>query len=169
MPNRTHPDSPIGGENKNKVIRVVESKSKYPQNIELPTSITHIEIAEKYDLLDFNNASKLTGNKFVFLKNEAAILELALCNWALNLVAKKGFTPMTTPDLARQQVVEACGFQPRDKSSQVYHLEGMDECLIGTSEIPLAGMYANEMINKNELPHKMVAYSHCFRAEAGKG
>lgn len=103
------------------------------------------------------------------MKNEAAILEMALCNWALNLVAKKGFTPLTTPDLARQQVVEACGFQPRDKSSQVYHLDGMDECLIGTSEIPLAGMYANEMIDINQLPHKMVAFSHCFRAEAGKG
>lgn len=79
--------------------------------------MTHIEIAEKFDLLDFNNASKLTGNKFVFMKNEAAILELALCNWALSKVAKKGFTPVTTPDLARQNVVEACGFRPRDNSS----------------------------------------------------
>ena len=52
--------------------------------------------------MDFNNASKLTGNKFVFLKNEAALLELGLSNWVLNLVAKKGFVPITTPDIARQ-------------------------------------------------------------------
>ena len=76
---------------------------------------------------------------------------------------------MTTPDLARTHIVEACGFQPRDDSSQVYRLENGQECLIGTAEIPLAGMYAGEMIDKSQLPHKMVAFSHCFRAEAGGG
>lgn len=55
-----------------------------------------------FDLMDFANASKLTGSKFVFLKNEAAMLELALVNWAMTKVAKKGFTPITTPDIARQ-------------------------------------------------------------------
>jgi len=55
-----------------------------------------------FDLMDFANASKLTGSKFVFLKNEAAMLELALVNWAMTKVAKKGFTPFTTPDIARQ-------------------------------------------------------------------
>lgn len=128
-----------------------------------------MEIAEKFDLLDFSNASKLTGNKFVFLKNEAALLEMALANWALNLVAAKGYEPLITPDLARQQVVEACGFQPRDDSSQIYHLEGQKDCLIGTAEIPMAGMYANEIVDRTRLTHKMVAFSHCFRAEAGKG
>ena len=63
-----------------------------------------------FDLMDFANASKLTGSKFVFLKNEAAMLELALCNWAMTKVMKRGFTPITTPDIARQSVVEACGF-----------------------------------------------------------
>ena len=62
---------------------------------------SHLEIGEEFDLMDFQNASKLTGSKFVFLKNEAAILELALVNWAFNHVAKKGFTPMTSPDIAR--------------------------------------------------------------------
>jgi len=75
-------------------------------------------------LLDFHNASKLTGSKFVFLKNEAALLEMALCNWALQKVSsKEGFTAVVTPDIAKQQVVESCGFQPRDSSGQIYHLE----------------------------------------------
>ena len=68
--------------------------------------------------------------------------------------------------------MEACGFQPRDASSQVYHLEhsGDDqECLIGTAEIPLAGMHANEVLRRDALPERMVAFSHCFRREAGKG
>ena len=65
------------------------------------TGPSHLEIGQKFDLLDFASASKLTGSKFVFLKNEAAILELALCNWAMNLVAKKGYTAVSTPDIAR--------------------------------------------------------------------
>ena len=130
---------------------------------------THLEIAKNFDLLDFQNAAKITGNKFVFLKNEAALLELALTNWVVNLVTKKGYEPVLTPDLARKQYIEACGFQPRDPASQFYHIEGMDECLVGTSEIPLAAMYSNEIVSKDLLPHKMVGFSHCFRAEAGKG
>ena len=101
--------------------------------------------------MDFQNASKLTGNKFVIYKNEAALLELAICNWALNLVAKKGYTVVSPPDLARINIVEGCGFQPRDDSSQVYRLSDSDQCLIGTSEIPLAGMYSNEVVDRNKL------------------
>lgn len=78
-----------------------------------------------------------------------------------------------TPDIARQQVVEACGFQPRDDSSQIYHLEKQgthpQDCLIGTAEIPLAGMHANELLSISSLPQKFVATSHCFRKEAGHG
>ena len=130
---------------------------------------SHLEIGEMFDLLDFQSAAKLTGNKFVYLKNEAAILELALVNWALNLVAKKGFTPMTTPDLAKTPILEACGFQPRDDSSQVYQLDGKADCLIGTAEIPLAGMFTQDLLRESALPLKYVAYSHCFRKEAGRG
>ena len=108
LPNKTHFDSPVGGEDKNKVVRTVEPQSNLPKNKTIPN--THVEIAQNFDLLDFNNASKLTGNKFVFMKNEAAILELALSNWVLNLVAKKGYEPLMTPDIARQHIMEACGF-----------------------------------------------------------
>lgn len=105
LPNRTHVDSPVGDENKNIVV-LEHGERKLGLNL-----ANHLEIAAKFDLLDFNNASKLTGSKFVFMKNEAAMLELALCNWAMQFVARKGgFTPVTTPDIARQQVVEACGF-----------------------------------------------------------
>ena len=94
LPNKTHHDSPVGGEDKKRLV-------KEPTTMKPELECSHLEIAEHFDLLDFANASKLTGNKFVFMKNEVALLELALCNWVLNLVAKKGFTPLTTPDLAR--------------------------------------------------------------------
>eukprot|EP00347_Sterkiella_histriomuscorum_P002811 403366713 len=163
LPNKTHPDSPVGTELNNKVIRQNSEKYKGLHKK------SHLEIGEQFDLFDFQNASKLTGNKFVFLKNEAAILELALINYAINKVGKKGFTPVTTPDFARAHVVEACGFQPRDEAGQIYMLDNMNECLIATSEIPMAGMHMGELVKKDSLPVKYVSFSHCFRKEAGRG
>lgn len=163
LPNKTHPDSPVGSEDNNRIVKVVGQK---PKN---STGKGHLQIAEEFDLLDFQSASKITANKFVFLKNEAAILELALINWAFNHVAKKGFTPITTPDIARTNVVEACGFQPRDDAGQIYQLDGKNECLIGTAEITVAGMFSGEILKKEALPAKYVAFSHCFRKEAGRG
>lgn len=96
LPNKTHVDSPVGDEAKNRVV-LEHGERILGQNL-----ANHLEIAAKFDLLDFHNASKLTGSKFVFMKNEAALLELALCNWAIQYVARKGnFTPVTTPDIAR--------------------------------------------------------------------
>ncbi len=76
---------------------------------------------------------------------------------------------MTTPDLARTPVVEACGFQPRDDAGQIYQLEGQNDCLIGTAEITVAGMFQGEILSRDALPAKYVAFSHCFRKEAGRG
>ena len=92
LPNRTHVDSPVGDESKNQVVEEKGSKG---------IGESHLDIGAKFDLLDFHNASKLTGSKFVLLKNEAAMLELALTNWALQKVAAKKFTPVITPDIAR--------------------------------------------------------------------
>jgi seryl-tRNA synthetase len=107
LPNKTHPDSPVGSEANNRVVKVVGERRK-------TSGRGHLQIGEDFDLFDFQGASKITGNKFVFLKNEAALMELALINWATNQVVKRGFIPLTTPDIARTPVVEACGFQPRD-------------------------------------------------------
>ena len=94
LPNKTNPDSPVGSEDNNKIVRVHGQTTN-------KVGKSHLQIGEEFDLFDFHSASMITGNKFVFLKNEAALLELALINWATNFVAKKGFTPMTTPDIAR--------------------------------------------------------------------
>jgi len=72
-----------------------------PPIVKSDSPVSHLEIGHMFDLLDFANASKLTGSKFVFLKNEAAMLEMALCNYAMTKVMKRGFTPITTPDIAR--------------------------------------------------------------------
>jgi seryl-tRNA synthetase len=76
--------------------------------------LTHLEIGKKYDLFDFDNAAKITNSKFVILKNQAAILEMAIINWAISKLIKKGFTFIITPDLCKTNLLQGCGFIPRD-------------------------------------------------------
>jgi len=84
----------------------------------------HIEIAKLHDLLDFDRATKVTGAKFVFLKNEAVILELGLINYAIDKLRNKGFTPVITPDISRNVLVDGCGFFPRDvNASKIYTIQ----------------------------------------------
>jgi len=159
IPNLTHPEVPIGDEPK-----VLAQKGTIPS--EEPKD--HLEIGRLHDLFDFEGGSKITGSKFVFLKNEAVFLELGLVYWALDRIRKKGYQLKTTPDLARTDIAAGCGFQPRDPSGQMYSVEE-DLCLVGTSEITLAGLHSEEVLDPSTLPLKYGGFSHCFRKEAGKG
>lgn len=112
IPNLTHPDAPIGDETQAKIIKILGKKPDFDFK-----PLDHLEIGKKYDLFDFDNATKITGSKFVLLKNEAALLEQALLNYAINKIIKKGFTFMTTPDICKNTIIEGCGFNPRDKDA----------------------------------------------------
>nr|AFK33798.1 unknown [Lotus japonicus] len=92
---------------------------------------------------------------------------MALLNWTLSEVMKRGFTPITTPEIVRSSVVEKCGFQPRADNTQIYSIEDSDQCLIGTAEIPVGGLHMDSILADSLLPLKYVAFSHCFRTEAG--
>lgn len=127
----------------------------------------HDELAAQLGLLDFEAGSKVSGSKFVFYKRAAAMLELALQQWAVNRAVGEGFTPVVTPDLVQSWVVEGCGFNPRGEHTQVYQLKDSELCLVGTAEIALAGMLAGSTFEHAELPLKLVGTSHCFRTEAG--
>ncbi|KAF3658644.1 Serine--tRNA ligase [Capsicum annuum] len=109
----------------------------------------------------------VSGSKFYYLKNEAVLLEMGLVNWAVSEAMKRGFTPLTTPEIVRSSVVEKCGFQPRGTNTQVYSIENSDQCLIGTAEIPVGGIHMDSILSESSLPLKYVAFSHCFRTEAG--
>ena len=111
--------------------------------------------------------TQVSGQKFYYLKNEAAMLELALVNWTMQKLQRKGFTPMMTPDLVREGVLEKCGFQPRGETTQVYSVEDSDLCLAGTAEIPLGGYFMDQILQEDQLPVKVAAFGHCFRTEAG--
>lgn len=165
LPNLSHPACPLGSEENAAVLRTVGEKRDFASDgVDV---IGHVDAALALDLVDFENAARVSGQKFYYLRNAGAMLELALINWAMSHASRKGFTLMSTPDVARESVVAACGFQPRGEASQVYRIEDTDMCLVGTAEIPLGGYYAGRILRKEDLPVKMVAFSHCFRREAG--
>jgi len=95
------------------------------------------------------------------------LLELALVQYAMKHLMEAGFTPVITPDLARQEVLEGIGFQPRGPESNVYTVEETDLCLVATAEITLGGMHLNDILDSAKFPLKYAGLSHCFRREAG--
>jgi seryl-tRNA synthetase len=165
IPNLTHPDAPIGQtEESNAELRRVGT----PRTFDF-TPRDHVEIGKALDLIDFEAGAKVSGHGFYFLRNDAVLLDLALQSYALEVLIRRGFTPITTPDLARDRILEGIGFSPRGPETQVYAVEDSDLCLIGTAEITLGGMLADEVLDEEQLPTKYVGLSHCFRTEAGAG
>lgn len=163
VPNMAHPDAPLGGSDAENVEikRVGE-----PATLSF-TPLSHVDLAEKHDLIDFERGAKVSGAKFYFLKGKLAVLEVAVVNWLLQEMTKEGFLPMTTPDVAKDEVLVGVGFQPRGPETQIYSIEGTDLSLIGTAEITVGGYHRDEILEESALPKKYVAVSHCFRTEAG--
>jgi seryl-tRNA synthetase len=162
LPNFLHPETPRGDEEDWKLI----STSGQPPSFDFP-SRDHLAIASDLDLVDFESAARVAGQKFYYLKREAALLEIALQRFALDQLLPNGFIPIVTPDVARPDVIESLGFSPRGEESQIYSIADHDLCLIGTSEITLGGMYSDKILSEDELPIKLAGVSHCFRTEAG--
>ena len=163
IPNMAHPDAPVGKEDKDnlEVKRVGE-----PTKFDFEPS-DHVKLGQDLDIIDFDSGTKVSGVKFYYLKNEGVYLELGLVRYALDILQKKGFTPFITPDVAREEILEGIGFNPRGAESNVYTLEGEDTCLVGTAEITLGGYYSDTILPKERLPLRMAGLSHCFRREAG--
>lgn len=163
IPNMAHPDAPVGKLDTDnleiKRVGEIPSFSFKPRD--------HVELGQLLDIVDFDTAAKVTGPKFYYLKNEGAFLEIALVRYAMDRVKEKGFTVTITPDIAKEEILEGIGFNPRGEESNIYALEGTGTCLVGTAEITLGGYYADQIIPKERLPIRMAGVSHCFRREAG--
>src|SRR5262249_28795925 len=118
-------------------------------------------------LMNYDAVSRDACHKFYFLKNEAVLLEMALVQFAMKKLMAEGYTPVITPDLARQEVLEGIGFIPRGPETQIYSIDNSDLCLIATAEITLGGLHRDQILEELQLPIKYVGLSHCFRTEAG--
>jgi len=163
IPNMAHPDAPVGKEDKDNLeVKRVGEPTKF--NFE---PADHVKLGQDLDIIDFDSGTKVSGTKFYYLKNEGVFLELGLVRYALDILQKKGFTPFITPDVAREEILEGIGFNPRGEESNVYTLEGENACLVGTAEITLGGYYSDTIFTKDKLPIRMAGLSHCFRREAG--
>lgn len=161
IPNLTHPAAPVGAE----PVELRRGQAPIRQ-FDFPPR-DHVELAEKLDLVDFESAARIAGHGFYFLKNEAVLLELALVRYAMDILVDEGFALTSTPDLARNEILEGIGFLPRGPETQIYSIEGTDLSLVATAEITLGGMLAGQIVDADVLPLKLCGISHCFRTEAG--
>lgn len=163
IPNMAHPDAPVGKvDTENLEVKKVGEIPQFDFEAK-----DHVQLATELDLVDFDEAAKVSGPKFYYLKNEAVFLEQAVVMYALNILRKHGFTPFITPDVAKAEVLQGIGFNPRGNESNVYCIEDEGTCLVATAEITLGGYHSGEILDKAKLPLKYCGLSHCFRREAG--
>lgn len=162
IPNLTHPAVPIGKEEDFKVLNIVGEPPKFDFEAK-----DHEEILVNLDLIDFERATKVSGSKFFYTKNELVELNHALVHYGSDIVKKHGFKLIETPDLAKDKILEGIGFNPRGPEAQIYSIEGQDLSLIGTAEITIGGYHSDEILDFSNGPIKYAGISHCFRTEAG--
>jgi len=163
VPNLTHPDAPIGKDDTES--KTVKTWGEIPKFDFQP--LDHVALMEKHDLVDLEAGSRVAGHGFYYLKNEAALLELALIQYAVSKLVAHGFTIYTTPDLARDDVLEGIGFNPRGPETQIYSIQNSDLSLVATAEITLGGAMKDQILDIKDLPIRCAGISHCFRTEAG--
>ena len=173
LPNLTSRYTPVGEEPDVVGVHNESPIVRYARRREWPS---HVDIGAKLDLLDFEGSAQTSGWGWYFLKNEAALLEQALIQYALQVAMSRGWNVVSPPSMVYAHMADACGFQPRDKNEeqQIYAIQQVEKdtakpqlVMAGTAEIPLAGMKANHTFNEEDLPAKVVGVSRCYRAEAG--
>ncbi len=162
IPNLVHPDAPTGGEADFREVRRWGTPTPFGFR-----PLDHLTLAERLQLVDFEAGAKVAGQKWYFLKNEAVLLELALQRFAVDVLLDAGFAPFITPDVARPEILDGIGYNPRGPETQIYSLANEDLCLVGTAEITLGGLYAESILEEDVLPLRLAGLSHCFRTEAG--
>jgi seryl-tRNA synthetase len=159
VPNPADESVPDGGEDDGVVVKVVGETGPAPQ-------LDHAAFAEAMHFVDTVRAGEASGSRFAYIMGEAALLELALVNYAMAIVVAHGFTPVVTPTLVRERTMEEAGFFPTDRA-QVYDVDGGELFLVGTSEVPLSALHRGDTFTPDRLPTRYAGYSSCFRREAG--
>ncbi len=163
IPNVPHESVPIGeDENDNQVIKRWGDQTEF----DFPAKC-HWDLGEELDILDFNRAAKITGSRFVIYKGLGALLERALINFMLDLHIKEhGYTEVLPPFIVNETSMTATGQLPKFKED-LFKLEGWQYYLIPTAEVPVTNIHRDEILKEDDLPTKFVAYTPCFRSEAG--
>jgi len=162
LPNVPDPDAPEGmTEEDAVVIREVGERTEFdfePRD--------HLEIGTELGLIEMEKAAELSGSRFAYLKGDLVLLELALVRFVIELVRSEGHEPVVPPVLVREEALEGTGMFPGDRD-QIYEIPKDELFLTGTSEVALAGLHADEILDAADLPLRYCAFSTCFRREAG--
>jgi seryl-tRNA synthetase len=128
--------------------------------------LDHVDLGTRLDILDVERASRIAGSRTYFLKNEGALLELAVLRFAFDHMIDAGFSPMLVPHLVRDVAMLGTAYLPGGEE-QAYRVEKDEAWLIGTAEVPVTAYRMGEILSLDELPLKMVGWSPCYRREAG--
>ena len=160
LPNIPLADVPEGGEDDSVVLREVGERPAFDFAVR-----DHVDLGVALDVIDIERAAKVSGSRFAYLKGDLVLLELALVRYGLDAVMAHGFRPVLPPVLVREEAMYGTGFFPTDEQSIYRTTDG--ECLVGTSEVPLAGLHMDEFLEAEALPLRYAGFSTCFRREAG--
>lgn len=162
IPNLPHASLPIGDASQNKIVRGWGEQRKF--NFK---PLSHIELCQNLDIVDFNRAAKITGSNFILFKGWGAKLERALINFMLDLhTDKHGYTEIFPPFLVNRASMLGTGQLPK-LEEDMYKLKDDDLFLIPTAEVPLTNIFRDEILDERKLPIYYTAYTACFRREAG--
>jgi seryl-tRNA synthetase len=162
LPNVPDPDAPEGMTEEDAVV--IREVGERPEFDFEPRD--HLEIGTDLGLIEMEKAAQLSGSRFAYLRGDLVLLELALVRFAIELVRSEGHEPVVPPVLVREEALEGTGFLPGDRD-QIYEVPKDELFLTGTSEVALAGLHADEILDAGELPRRYCAFSTCFRREAG--
>ena len=176
IPNLTSPETPVA--EKPNIVGHINQPGPQSLSSHDQTWRNHVHLGTEFDIIDFASAGTTTGWGWYYLKNEGALLEQALVQYALQVAQNHGFTVVSPPSMVYSHISHACGFQPRDQNNeqQIYAIAQSDKdqhsekpglSLAGTAEIPFAAMKANINFHESDLPLRVVGSSRCYRAEAG--
>jgi seryl-tRNA synthetase len=161
IPNPPEEDVILGQSDKD---NTVNRKVGEPPKFDFQPS-DHVDLGQKYDLIDIERGVKIAGSRSYFIKNELVILEFALVQYVFDILTKEGFVPMIPPVLLNRQTVAGAGYLPAGED-EIYKTQD-DSYLAGTAEQPLAGYHQGEIIEADRLPLRYAGFSSCFRREAG--
>jgi seryl-tRNA synthetase len=162
LPNLPDPDAPDGETDEDAVtLREVGERPEF----DFPVR-DHVELGGEHGLIDIERAARTSGARFAYLLGDLVLVELALVRFALDLLSDEGFTPVVPPVLVRERPLEGTGFFPGERE-MIYEIPRDEVFLVGTSEVSLAALHADEILSPSEVPRRYAGFSTCFRREAG--
>jgi seryl-tRNA synthetase len=163
IPNLAKDDVKLGeNDTQNDVIKTVGEPTKFSF-----TPKDHLTLGEKLDIIDVGRASKISGARFYFLKNDGALLEFALRELAFELLLKEGFIPIVPPVMIKTEVMKGLGYMENGGDEDMYIFDKDDLVLVGTAEQSIVAMHQDDTFEAKDLPKRYVGFSTCFRREAG--